>query len=199
MQDFLKGADGLRAKALELGADDAKVLPVDAVAVEDEVLAMCRKPHCDGYGKTVNCPPHTMQPAEFRNYMKRFQSAVVFKTNVPVDAMMAHGSRNKAFFKIYDIAAKLEKAARESGFAVSEAYGAGSCKPVFCGGHKACRALDADQACRHPDLARPAMEAVGMNVMKVVREAGWTIENIDQNTHPDAVSNVVLAGMVFIG
>jgi predicted metal-binding protein len=51
----------LSQRAINFGASDAKVIPLDLVAIEDEVLEMCKKPHCDGYGKSFNCPPHTMK------------------------------------------------------------------------------------------------------------------------------------------
>ncbi|HIE08227.1 MAG TPA: hypothetical protein EYP65_00080, partial [Armatimonadetes bacterium] len=33
-----------------------------------------------------------------------------------------------------------------------------------------------EKGCRHPDLARPSMEACGIDVFKTAREAGFPIE-----------------------
>ncbi len=45
-----------RERALELGATDAKVIPTDAVVIDERVLAKCTYPKCPGYGTNANCP-----------------------------------------------------------------------------------------------------------------------------------------------
>jgi len=187
----------LKKKALGFGADDAKLISADRIRIEDEVLEMCKKPFCDGFGKSANCPPHTMTPARFREFIKQYTYAIVFKIDVPVEDMMSE-KRNTAFRKIYEIASNLETEAKSSGFELSRGYAAGSCKPVFCKEHKVCQAL-IDKTCRNSFLARPSMEAVGMNVMKIIQEAGWEIKPIHSDSNPASFTKIVLSGLVLLG
>jgi predicted metal-binding protein len=188
----------LLEQAEHLGASGAKLIPAALICVEDKVLDMCQKPFCNGYGKSANCPPHTMKPWEFREVLKSYAHALIFKIDVPQQVMLSD-DRHDAFRKIYEIAAKLEARAKDAGLVKSRGYAAGSCKPVFCRDHKACQALKDRQRCRMPDLARPSMEAVGINVMKLVTDAGWEIQQIDKQTQIGTVPNVVLSGLVILG
>jgi predicted metal-binding protein len=47
-----KKLESLRNKALELGAIDAKVIPVEKIVIEDRVVFKCRL-GCEKYGKTL--------------------------------------------------------------------------------------------------------------------------------------------------
>ena len=80
----------LRETAMDLGAGDAKIIPAHLIPVEDAVLEMCKKPLCAGFGKSVNCPPHTMPPKEFRELVKEYEYALVFKIDVPTEIMMSN-------------------------------------------------------------------------------------------------------------
>ena len=55
----------LKKQASELGAIDAKVIPVEKIIVEDRVVFKCRL-GCEKYGKTLACPPYAPSPSEFR-------------------------------------------------------------------------------------------------------------------------------------
>lgn len=187
--------ENLRRHALDIGADNAKIVPSSMISIEDQVLEMCKKPYCDGYGKSANCPPHTLKPGDFREYIKAYDSAIIFKIDVSVADMMSE-KREGAFKRIFQIATGVETAAKNDGFESAEGYAAGSCKPVFCPEHKACQGL-VDE-CRHPDKARPSMESVGMNVMKAVQDAGWKIQEIKADGDPDDHPNVVLSGLVLV-
>jgi predicted metal-binding protein len=186
----------LRKHALDVGAHDAKVIPSSLISIEDQVLEMCKKPFCDGYGKSANCPPHTMKPGDFREFIKAYDHAIIFKIDVSVADMMSD-KREGAFTRIYEIATNVEAAAKADGLELSTGYAAGSCKPVFCQEHKVCQVL-VDKTCRNPSLARPSMEAVGMNVMKAVQDAGWEIQEINTDSDPDSFPDVVLAGLVLV-
>ena len=55
------------------------------------------------------------------------------------------------------------------------------------------------QECRYPTLARSSMEAVGINVFKLIQDAGWEIYPITRDSNPDIVPAGVLAGLVLVG
>lgn len=95
------------------------------------------------------------------------------------------------------IASKLEASARDEGFPYAMGLAAGSCKPVFCRG-RACDALTEEGECRYPSLARPSMEAVGINVFTLSTNAGWDIHTILKDSNPEAVSKGMLAGLILL-
>lgn len=183
--------------AIALGATDAKLISTALIPIEDEVLEMCRKPHCNGFGKSANCPPHTLKPSEFREFIKAYDHALLFKIDVPLDVMLSD-KQSEAFRKIYEIASKVETEARQNGLERSRGYAAGSCKPVFCKDHNACRALEKKGSCRFPDVARPSMESVGMNVLKLLSNAGWEIQMMTGHGLADPPADVVLSGLVIL-
>jgi len=186
----------LQKKALELGASDAKIISVDRIPVEDEVVEMCKGHLCKGYGKSANCPPHVMGPDQAREWIEKYETALFFKIDVSPQVLLSE-DRFKTFKTVYMIASKLEASAREEGFPLAQGLAAGSCKPVFCKG-RACDALTDEGECRYPSLARPSMEAVGINVFTLSKDAGWDIHTILKDSDPEAVPKGMLAGLVLL-
>jgi predicted metal-binding protein len=182
-----------RGKALELGADDAREISVEDIPIEDEVVEMCEAPLCKGFGKSINCPPHVMKPDRARLWIRSFDKAVIFKIDVPPHLLLSK-DRFKEFRKIYVIASALEKSAVSQGFSAS-GLAAGSCKPVFCR-NDPCGALQGDRSCRYAELARPSMEAVGINVFKLVRNIGWEIHRILETSKARDIPAAMLAGLL---
>ena len=137
-----------------------------------------------------------MLPKETRTFVNQFSKALVFKTDVETEILMSE-QQHDAFRIIYRIAAKLETHAVDSGYKNAKALAAGSCLPVFCKDKK-CRVIEDRKECRYPMLARPSMEAVGMNVFKLIQDAGWEIYPITRHSDPSAVPSGVLAGLVLV-
>jgi predicted metal-binding protein len=120
----------------------------------------------------------------------------IFKIDVSPHILVSE-DRFKTFKTIYMIASKLEVSAREEGFPLAKGLAAGSCKPVFCKG-RSCDALVEGGECRYPSLARPSMEAVGINVFKLSKNAGWDIHLILKDSDPQAVPKGMLAGLILL-
>lgn len=186
----------LQKKAVDLGASDAKIIPVDRIPVEEEVVEMCKAHLCKGYGKSANCPPHVMAPGQAREWIEKYETALFFKLDVSPQVLLSE-DRFETFKTVYVIASRLEASAREEGFLLAKGLAAGSCKPVFCKG-RTCDALMDEGECRYPSLARPSMEAVGINVFKLSRDAGWDIHIILKDSDPEAVLKGMLAGLILL-
>ena len=187
----------LKEKAADLGASDAKIVPADMIPIEEEVIEMCRAPLCEGYGKSANCPPHAMSPDQAKDWIRSYRSALLFKIDVSPETLL-NADRFKTFKWIYVIVSKLEALAIEEGFTLSKGLAAGSCKPVFCRG-RPCDALMDGGECRYPSLARSSMEAVGINVFKLVEGVGWDIYLILKDSDPKTVPKAMLAGLLLVG
>jgi predicted metal-binding protein len=183
----------LKESALTFGADDAKGIPIDRIPIEDEIIEFCKAPFCNGFGKSINCPPHVMKPAKAKKWIRSFGNALVFKIDVYPDLLLSK-QRFDEFKKIYVMATKLEELATDQGLT---AFGlaAGSCKSVFCR-KKPCQALEDSSECSNPRFARPSMEAIGINVFKLVREIGWPIHMILETSDPRDIPSALLAGLL---
>ena len=187
----------MKNKALQWGASGAKGIEPASICVQDEIIKLCEPPRCEGYGQSVNCPPHAMKPAEARAWIETFQAAVLFKIDTTPEVLLSEKGV-KVFRKIYDIASRLEALARDRGYLHSQGLAAGSCKAVFCK-REPCEAMKESGVCRFPDLARPSMEALGINVFKLVRRAGWEIHSMGRDSKPADVPSALLAGLVLVG
>jgi len=193
MSTFL---EELKQNALDLGANDAKIISTDMISIQDEIIELCREPLCEGFGTSINCPPHAMIPAEFRKEIKGFHNALLFKTDVAPEILLSE-KRHEAFRKIYEIVIQLETLAMQGGYSQSRGLAAGSCKPVFCTDYD-CQALIDGASCRYDDQARPSMEALGINVFKLIEDVGWEIHHLTCESDPASVPGGVLAGLVLV-
>jgi predicted metal-binding protein len=189
-----------RKKSLELGASEAKIIKTKDIPAEEAVVLKCRIPGCYGYGICAHCPPHAPKPAELREYLKGYEWAILFIKYVPTELLLRDRhdkERRDAFRSIYDIVSKIEAMAFYDGYYLSFGFGAGSCKTTFCGPDKTCSLLEGE-VCRFPYEARPSMEAVGINVFKMVDAAGWEIYPIGHSTRAEDIPRATLAGIVII-
>jgi predicted metal-binding protein len=186
----------VKKKAIDLGANDAKVFSVDRIPIEDEIVDMCNAARCEGYGKSANCPPHVMSPSQVRHWIGKYRTALFFKIDVSPQVLLSK-DRFKTFKKVYIIASQLEAFCIEQGFTLSKGLAAGSCKPVFCK-NRSCEALIEGGECRYPSLARPSMEALGINVFKLAKHVGWDIYPILADSDPETVPKGMLAGLILV-
>ncbi|HUU69020.1 MAG TPA: DUF2284 domain-containing protein [Planctomycetota bacterium] len=146
-------------RATELGALSAKLIPARSVETGHWVRWKCRY-GCGGYGSSLVCPPHTPTPAETRAMLDQYRHAILFESP---------GGEAKR------IAVELEREVFLAGFYRAFGLGAGPCH--------LCKDCALDEGCRHPDTARPSMEAVGIDVYATVRKHGFTINVV--RTHDD--------------
>ncbi len=195
----LSGAlEMLKGRAMELGLSDAGIVSPGDIKVEEKFAEMCREPGCEGFGLTVNCPPHVMKPSAFAESLGRYRAALVFKVDVPTEILLTD-DRYEVAAVIHGASAKLERLAVEAGYERSRGLAVGSCKPVFCKEYDDCRALSGEGGCRFPDSARPSISGLGINFFELSGLLGWRIERITGETDPDEVETGMMAGMVLVG
>ncbi len=144
--------DPLVKKAVELGADDARLIRTEAVVFDPRSELKCRF-GCARWGRYWTCPPHTgISQERFREAFDRYETALVLQVPdmeksqtvtlaVEKEAMMHHGC---AF-----------------AFALALCV---QCDPCA---HP--------EPCRHPELARPSMDAYGVDIGKTVAPLGFEV------------------------
>ena len=186
--DKMDSLDFLRKQSLDLGAVEAKIIPVKKIVIENRVVFKC-KLGCEKYGKTLACPPHAPSPDEFRKIVNEYNFALFmkFKTNVEGDSELTKylsktddpsipaemkAKLNKFWLawkdemeKLLDIVHKLEKAAAKEGYLLAVGLVSGTCN--------LCEKCNVEKGvCIHPTMKRYSEEGVGVNVKATAEKAG---------------------------
>jgi len=137
--------------ALDKGALGAKLIAPATVETAHWVRWKCQF-GCGGFGSSLVCPPHSPTPDETRKMLDEYKRAVLFES--------PSGKTKK-------IAAALEREFFLAGHYKALGLGSGPCL--------LCDECAFDEGCRHPDDARPSMEACGIDVYATVRANGMPI------------------------
>jgi predicted metal-binding protein len=192
-----------RQLALELGASGAAIIPASYVTIDERVRLKCVVPRCLRAGETPCCPPYAPELDLVRRALSRFSWAILLKCDVePIEeyapgrgATKAEQRRTLSFHqKSGEVVYELERQAYKDGYHLAMGFGGGSCKDYLCKG-VICQFLDSGR-CRFPHRARPAMEAVGIDVLDLIHKVGWEAYALldDLSLVPCAIT----VGIVFI-
>jgi len=161
-------AERLVRMALEAGALKAKVIAPSTVETGHWVRWKCQF-GCGGFGGCLVCPPHAPTPAETRKMLDEYKKAVFFES--------PRGEAKR-------IAVALERELFLAGHYKALGLGAGPCD--------LCDTCAFDKGCRHPDRARPAMEACGIDVFATARKHRFTINVVRTRQAPQHYFGLVL-------
>lgn len=201
-EQLLADLEKYRLKALELGADKAKVIPASLVVIDERVRLKCAVPRCHLYGESPNCPPYTPVPEEMRKVISKYRYAVVFAHAVSpledfVDDKQWHAGHARHQKKAGEVATQIEALGFNDGYYLAAGFGAGGCKTTLCNG-LICQFLDSGR-CRFPLRSRPSMEATGIDVFRLVTQIGWDIYPVAHcNVDISSISSAMSVGIVFI-
>jgi len=158
--------------ALKFGARDAKAIKVSSIKTAAWVRNKCQY-GCSGFGESLTCPPYSPTPEQTQKILSFFKKAILIHcdTNSKKD--------------ISDIVVKIEREAFLSDFYKAQAMGAGPCRLCSDCSLKPGR-------CRHPEKARPCMEACGIDVYQTARNNGFKIEVVKSHRSKANYFGVVL-------
>ncbi len=202
MNAIKQTSDGVLRELVEsarrFGASDATAVSITDISVEDALANLCREPQCENYGLSAGCPPNVSGPSGFRELLKTVEHVVVFKIDVPSEILLSN-ERRDIFRLLHEVAAAIEQAAIDRGYPNSKAFAGGSCKQIFCYNHPLCRVLAKGGQCRNFRLARPSMSGFGINVSKLMKAAGWTLNWTTRAGDENTISTGTVCGLVVIG
>jgi len=139
--------------AVKMGAHDAKPIDPKNIFVEDWVRLKCQY-GCGYYGKSLTCPPYSPTPEQTGRALKGYSHAILMR--LPDESMTTH-----------NMVAKLERHVFLSGYHSALGLPAGPCER--------CQKCNL-QHCLYPRLARPSLEACGIDVYTTARKNGFQIE-----------------------
>ncbi|KKK91201.1 hypothetical protein LCGC14_2715330, partial [marine sediment metagenome] len=177
-------------KTITLGGSRVKIIKTDEIPVDDRVILKCQIPRCFGYGVGAHCPPNTLKPAELRKHLENYKWAIFFTIDVPSEVIIRDKATIKervaVYRKVYKIVSDIESAAFYDGYYLAFGFAAGSCRHTFCGLEDNCLAMEGKK-CRFSLRARPSMEAVGIDVYRMIAQSGWDIYPIASNAKAEEV------------
>ncbi len=186
-----KKYEKLRNLALKYGASRAAIFPARGVVVDARVRLKCQIPLCENFFRNLMC--HCAPPVDLiRKIVKDYGAALLVQTVHPLGAMPdkpRHGSVIDAYassIPLHTIINKLDGEAQKLGFSHATGYIGGPCR--LC---RECVGPLRKEECRHPFMARPSMESVGMDVEAIARNAGLPFDI-------PAVSEVVWNGLILL-
>jgi len=166
-----RGAAGPVGIALQAGMSRAKEIDVSLVVVREEVVKEgCAA--CPWYGKNLMCPPSVPPPAEFKKLLGSYSFGLLVQLFTPVDAAWGREVLEKKTFEwarsFQVLVLRAERRLKEAGFARARGYAGGRC--CLC---RECAGPGGK--CRHPEAARPSLEASGVDVVATCGRAGWEV------------------------
>jgi len=198
--DDVKHSNELIDIARENGATAARIISAEMVVIDERVRLKCEVPRCSGYGHYLTCPPYVMPVGIFAGILSRYKWCLLVqvkakdinstdKSKGRIDPTLLKNNRelHRPFrLKLLQIVEAVEAAAFKKGLYLAAGFIGGSC--VLCD-----RCIDDKflEVCRHPFRARPPMEAVGINVIRTVKNAGLSI-------HLSSSKNVIWTGLVLL-
>jgi predicted metal-binding protein len=186
--------------ALEKGAYRAKAFSARKVVLDERVRMKCQIPLCPHFNNTITCPPNVPGVEEFRKALRLYKTAVLVQTRSPLTLSMddfdkqevltyleSHGAVPRAkggetseaqqnmadvklqSVKLHKLVNEVETQALSLGFHYALGLIGGDC--MLCP-----KCAGPGSACRRPYQARPAMEGVGIDVVRTAVNAGLAFE-----------------------
>lgn len=116
---------------------------------------------CDGYGLCLTCPPYSPEPSRTRKMLDSYNVAVLLW-------------QPEGWQGLREVCAELERELFLSGYYKAFAMPSGPCE--------LCDPCPLKYPCNHPQLARPSMEACGIDVYATARKFGFPIEVVKDRT-----------------
>lgn len=161
----------LEEECIKKGASRASLIWSSDVIYDSRVNLKCMQNICTHYGRNYMCPPFTPDAAIFTKGIERFNLALLFQVQKPLEKDMTVQVMEERFkevsLKTLDVLIDLEREAFKVGFTFSMGLGSGHCKLCV-----KCPAGDKDGTCINPGKARPSMEALGIDVIRTCQMAG---------------------------
>ncbi|MEM2876341.1 MAG: DUF2284 domain-containing protein [Candidatus Bathyarchaeia archaeon] len=139
--------------AVELGADDAKLVSASKIVVRHWVMWKCRF-GCEAYGRSLSCPPFTPTPEETEALLKEYNFGLIFRV--------------KDREKLSKIVIELERRAFLEGYYYALGFTSGRCR--LC---EECNVSGG--LCLKPREMRPSMESCGIDVFATAENAGFKL------------------------
>jgi predicted metal-binding protein len=115
------------------------------------------------------CPPSLPSVEEFRRVIRKYSKALFVQLAYEKKAALSKAAASRNALLLRYIIHELEKRAFALGFPLAAGLIGGSCK--------LCRkCVGPGYPCRHPLMARPSMEGMGIDVIQTAKRVGFPFD-----------------------
>lgn len=163
-----KNFQELIEEAKTLGASDAKIIDVAKIRTGAWTRWKCQF-GCPNYGHKHCCPPNVPTYKETQEFLKEYKKGLLvqFTYKLTKADLKNYAKRDVAIGnETLKVLLELEKMAFLMNYYKAFALKGGTCHLCeTCG-----------EFCNHPTMARPSMEAVGIDVFAFAKDNGYKIE-----------------------
>jgi len=172
--------DSYLTKLQKSGATYTRVVPASRVVTADWVRLKCQF-GCDAYGSRLTCPPYSPPPSVTRGMLRQFDRGIFAAFRVS-----GSDSERSMRRKMRRSLVAVERELFLDGYYSAFAMAFGPCN--------LCPSCHLDGDCKYPELARPSMEACGIDVYATARNAGFPLTVVR-----DYDEGCVMCGLVLVG
>jgi predicted metal-binding protein len=164
----------LQSEAIQLGTTQTKVIPISSIVVDERVRLKCLIPLCNKYNQNLMCPPNLPSVEEFRKSLKKYSKALFVQLAFEKKEKVSKTEMQRYGLWLHKIIHQLERKALSLGYSLAAGLIGGSCK--------LCRkCVGPHHPCRHPLMARPSIEGMGINVIQTAKKIGLPFDFSSQN------------------
>ncbi len=188
----------LEKYSLELGASAARVFDVTDIVVDERVRLKCEVPFCPDFGTCLVCPPNTLTVDEFRNILTKYHKALLIQGKVEFAKSADGGTKQfdispdiaRLELKLHKWVNKIESKAMSMGAYFATGFKASKCR--LC---EKCVGIGDPGGCRHPYLARPSVEGVGVDVIATAERVGLGFKLFGGD---EMTNEIIYTGLILI-
>ena len=178
----------LKSLAQELGVEIRRLSIID-VQVEDWIRLKCQY-GCPNYGRRFTCPPYSPEPPAMRAILEGYGTAFLLRYDSPARPREADMEvQRDGMEAAVDAFLRLERYTFLNGFPKAFVFGLNHCPDC-----NVCSVEEGVGACKRPQIARPSLEACGINIRRLLELAGWegAARGVDVLKRDDRVSLISL-------
>lgn len=166
-------------RALALGAEQALWIEADRVVVTAHWVRLKCQYGCGAYGTNLTCPPYSPTPAYTQKMLNEYTQGLLFTFHV--DSEENEGNVRQ---KMKRAVADLERELFLDGYYGAFGMSSGPCN--------LCEECDVTRSCALPRLARPSMEACGIDVFATLRNVGLQLNVVTSSQQPCTFCGLIL-------
>jgi predicted metal-binding protein len=165
-------------KAKCLGVARAEIIHTKNVVVENWVSLKCQY-GCGVYGECLTCPPYSPTPDYTKKMIGEYSKGLLMQIE-----NISPTNRPRLSSELRRIVADLEREIFLDGYHKAFGLAAGPCR--------LCKTCDTKGHCKYPYMARPSMEACGIDVYQTVRNCGFELQVVKAEDSPYAYVGLIL-------